>query len=108
MENGIEIRRARKELSNVPNKNGHAPYMSCTGSQTLPQRYFGPNALMEGRDCTTRVSKMPNTRTTITIPMITRVRLKMFSVRIWRKDRLTLFFAFTNSGVFIEGITRSG
>src|ERR1700761_2989381 len=107
IEKGIEMISARKELSKVPSRKGHAPYTSLTGSQVVPHRYFRPNDLIEGMDCSTRVRKMPSTSTTMMSPINIRVLLKIFSVRICRKDSRALFFALEiASGE--ELITRSG
>src|SRR5262249_21265911 len=66
------------------------------------------NALIEGMLLKISVTSIPNTNRTTISPMIISVRLNTLSVRIWRKERRTLFFAFTIASGVLEGITRRG
>src|SRR5215469_912894 len=107
MENGMEMISAKKDVSRVPSRKGQAPYTSSTGFHTLPHRYFAPSAFIDGMDWAIRVTRMPRTRTIMMSPMIIRVLLKTFSVRICRNDSRILLFAFAMASGE-ELITRSG
>jgi hypothetical protein len=61
IENGTEIIRAKKEVINVPTKNGTAPKIFETGFQTLVVKKLIPNSFIAGKDSTNKVNKIAST-----------------------------------------------
>src|SRR6476469_2430738 len=80
-ENGMEISKARNDVTNVPNKKGSAPYTLLTGSQVRPQKYFIPRDFIDGMDSRTSVRKRPMTSTNMATATTTNARRKARSVR---------------------------
>src|SRR5450432_650964 len=93
-EKGMEIIRARKDVSKVPIKKGRAPYTLLTGSQVLPHKYLIPRFFMEGMDSMIKVIISPTTRTIIAIPTPTRVLLKRDSALIIPLELFAFVFSF--------------
>jgi hypothetical protein len=93
-EKGIEIIKARNEVSNVPIKKGKAPYTLLTGSQVLPQRYFIPRFFIEGTDSMMSVSIRPTTSNIMAIPTPIRDLLKIDSALIMPLELFAFLFSF--------------
>ena len=89
-ENGTEMIKAKNEVSKVPSKNGNAPYISLTGSQVLPHKYFMPSAFSEGIECISRVRKIPSAIAIIAIEVMSSVLLKAASALTFLNEKKCL------------------
>ncbi len=68
IENGKEISKARKDVSNVPTRKGMVPNFSYTGSQIVPYIKLRPNFLIDGKESESNVIKTANKSITMHKP----------------------------------------
>ena len=79
IEKGIEIKRARKDVTSVPTRKGKAPNVSVAAFHVFDTKKAGPNSRMAGTAWIKSVPSIPRRRRTMNPPLIARTLVNVLS-----------------------------